>query len=442
MKIAVQGCCHGALDDIYSTLQRAAETDGEVVDLLLCCGDFQAVRNCQDLNCMAVPNKYKKMGSFYKYYSGEKKAPMLTVFIGGNHEASNHLRELGHGGWVAPNIYFLGHSGVVRYGGLRIAGISGIYKSYDYNKGHFEAPPYNSTSLRTAYHVRSCDVYRLGLLTGDVDIMMSHDWPLGIHRHGNYQQLFRFKPYFRMEAEKNELGSPPAMELLKKLCPSYWFSGHLHCKFAAAYRHANCITKFLALDKCLPRGGFLQILDIPSTVPPYTLEYDSEWLSIMRVTDSLMSYSSKAWFPPTNDREIPVSIEEDIEKLTKDLNNDFTIPNNFEATSPPYKEGERIDFNAVAQDQENSQTRHLCEKLGIQNPWSPKFEVITKNPAEILLESEDEKEQCKETVEGFEIIYSDQEVKSVGELSDKEIKQVPSELLQDENPDEIHIPDD
>ena len=45
-------------------------------------------------------------------------------------------------------------------------------------------------------------------------------------------------------------------------------------------------------------------------------------------------------------------------------------------------------------------------------------------------------------VEGFEIIYSDQEVKSVGELSDKEIKQVPSELLQDENPDEIHILDD
>ena len=45
-------------------------------------------------------------------------------------------------------------------------------------------------------------------------------------------------------------------------------------------------------------------------------------------------------------------------------------------------------------------------------------------------------------VEVFEITYSDQEVKSVVELSDKEIKQVPSELLHDENPDEIHIPDD
>ena len=33
---------------------------------------------------------------------------MLTIFVGGNHEASNHLQELPYGGWVAPNIYYLG----------------------------------------------------------------------------------------------------------------------------------------------------------------------------------------------------------------------------------------------------------------------------------------------------------------------------------------------
>ena len=43
-----------------------------------------------------------------RYYSGEKKAPYLTVFIGGNHEASNYLQELPYGGWVAPNIYYMG----------------------------------------------------------------------------------------------------------------------------------------------------------------------------------------------------------------------------------------------------------------------------------------------------------------------------------------------
>ena len=38
-------------------------------------------------------------------------APVLTVFIGGNHEASNYLQELPYGGWAAPNIYYMGEYG-------------------------------------------------------------------------------------------------------------------------------------------------------------------------------------------------------------------------------------------------------------------------------------------------------------------------------------------
>lgn len=70
--------------------------------------------------------------SFHKYYSGEAVAPVLTLFIGGNHEAANHLHELFYGGWVAPNIYYMGAAGVVNLGGVRIAGLTGIYKSNDY----------------------------------------------------------------------------------------------------------------------------------------------------------------------------------------------------------------------------------------------------------------------------------------------------------------------
>lgn len=58
----------------------------------------------------------------YRYYSGESRAPVLTLFIGGNHEASNYLQELPYGGWVAPNIYYLGRAGVVKFGDLRIGG--------------------------------------------------------------------------------------------------------------------------------------------------------------------------------------------------------------------------------------------------------------------------------------------------------------------------------
>ena len=50
-----------------------------------------------------------------QYYSGEKVAPVLTIFVGGNHEASNYLQELPYGGWVAPNIYYLGYAGRIFY---------------------------------------------------------------------------------------------------------------------------------------------------------------------------------------------------------------------------------------------------------------------------------------------------------------------------------------
>jgi lariat debranching enzyme len=66
MKIAVQGCAHGELDKIYEAIQNVEERDGIKVDLLICCGDFQAVRNVDDLRCMAVPSKYQNICSFYK----------------------------------------------------------------------------------------------------------------------------------------------------------------------------------------------------------------------------------------------------------------------------------------------------------------------------------------------------------------------------------------
>jgi len=66
MKIAVEGCCHGELDAIYDHVRTLETQNKYKVDLLLICGDFQAVRNLADLQCMAVPHKYKTLGGFYK----------------------------------------------------------------------------------------------------------------------------------------------------------------------------------------------------------------------------------------------------------------------------------------------------------------------------------------------------------------------------------------
>ncbi|KAF7324875.1 DBR1-domain-containing protein [Mycena kentingensis (nom. inval.)] len=154
MRVAIQGCCHGELDGIYAQIRSLEQRHNYKVDLLLVCGDFQAIRNYQDLQCMAVPDKYKELGTFNQYYTSQKTAPILTIIIGGNHEASNYMWELFHGGWVAPNMYYLGAAGSVRVNGLRVAGASGIFKSHDYSRGYYETMPYDRGTMRSIYHLR------------------------------------------------------------------------------------------------------------------------------------------------------------------------------------------------------------------------------------------------------------------------------------------------
>ncbi|TKY85095.1 hypothetical protein EX895_006175 [Sporisorium graminicola] len=324
MKLAIQGCSHGELDAIYASLLRTEREQSLQIDALLLCGDFQAIRNHSDLHALAVPQKYLRLGDFHSYYSGEKVAPVLTLVIGGNHEASNYMYELYHGGWLAPNIYFLGAAGVVELNGLVVAGISGIYKDKDYKKGRFEKLPYDASTIRSCYHTREFDVARLkAVARKQVDVVMSHDWPNTIEQYGDTKALIRKKPFFKDEIESETLGSPPLMELLQCLKPAFWFSAHLHVKFAALFKHgqasaqktvrtaaantnpealdisldsdeeeekepapqaafgntsaseteskaeqnersAASSTRFLALHKCLPQTPFLQIIDHPS----------------------------------------------------------------------------------------------------------------------------------------------------------------------------------
>jgi len=414
MLIAVEGCAHGELDKIYETVGQLERQRNVKVDLLICCGDFQSVRNEADLQCMAVPPKFRQMCSFYKYYSGEAVAPILTIFIGGNHEASNYLQELAYGGWVAPNIYYLGYAGVVKIGGIRIAGISGIYKGYNYFKGHHEIAPYDNSTMKSVYHVRNLEVYRLKQLKENIDVFMSHDWPRGVYDYGDTAELLHFKPFFRDEIANKTLGSQACEMLLQEIKPKYWFSAHLHVRFAATLRHnENQATEFLALDKCLPRRKYLELIEIAhDSTQNLELSYDPHWLAILQSTNHLLNVSTntqympgpgypKRWdFHPT---------EEELKNVAEIFENDFRIPLNFSPTADAFRPPFSRRPSKQADAHINPQTTQICEKLGITDPLrklmgksQSSFSVVTKsvdvapvkNPDEIDLDLDDDEEEA------------------------------------------------
>ena len=191
---------------------------------------------------MSVPAKYLQIGDFHAYYSGALKAPYLTIFTGGNHEASNYLSELFYGGWVAPNIYYLGAANVIRCGPLRIAGMSGIWKGYNYRKPHHERIPYSQDDVKSVYHVREIDVRRLMQIKTQVDIGLSHDWPHGVEWMGDWRRLFRCKKGFEEDSRAGQLGSKAAKYIMDRLRPKYWFAAHLHVKFAAFVKHDKGVS--------------------------------------------------------------------------------------------------------------------------------------------------------------------------------------------------------
>jgi lariat debranching enzyme len=361
---------------------------------------FQAVRNERDLNCMSVPRKYRHLGDFHKYYAGKNRAPVLTIVIGGNHEASNYLFELYHGGWLAPNIYYIGAAGVIRYGPWRIAGLSGIYDKKDYRKPHHERLPYDRESIKSIYHVREYDVQKLLSMTGHIDVGLSHDWPAWIELFGGYENLYATNPHFYESAKKDGLGSKPGNQLLDHLRPSYWFSGHMHVRFEGTVQHTepsidettrmlhsseklrsdlpvfeegytasltqatrgigkskNVTTSFLALGKVgQDPGTYLEMLELDLPTRPddaqylekttdghYNLYYDEEWLAITRAyNDTLFVADPETLIVPSRRQDPPRVSAETIAHHQLWVHNNVTamgllrIPSDFLPHAPFY----------------------------------------------------------------------------------------------------------
>ncbi|CAG2101719.1 unnamed protein product [Medioppia subpectinata] len=413
MKIAVIGCSHGELDRIYEDITRIESEQKIVIDLVVICGDFQSVRNEHDLQCMAVPVKYRELRTFHKYYRRVVTAPKLTLFVGGNHEASNYLQTLGFGGWVADNIYYMGYASVVNFRGVRIGGVSGIHHRFDANCGHFERLPFDESSKRSIYHMRQSDVYKLMQLNAGtdaddgkqtLDVMISHDWPINIHSCGNVQYLLRRKKHFLNDIQNNCLGNPLLEPLVRHLKPRHWFSAHLHVRFEALVNHTEDLkvqTRFLALDKVLPNRQYMEILDIEPSLPSSSdcLEYDAEWLAILKSTDKLLSIDRKCSVPAMWSTLHKVT-ESDINGVKQLFDNDLEIPQNFEVSEPALEDSDSDPQRL--RNYTNPRTVEFCKRLGITDPMAAIIEALKPlpNPDQISISDDEEDEDEEQTLYG------------------------------------------
>ncbi|PVU92991.1 hypothetical protein BB561_003499 [Smittium simulii] len=464
LQIAIEGCCHGELDKIYNALSIREAKNKKKVDLLIICGDFQAMRNPSDMNFMCCPDKYKRLGGFYRYYTGEKKAPVPTIFIGGNHEASNYSRELFMGGWAAPNIYFMGLSNVIWFKGLRIGGISGIFNENNFNRGYYEHPPFMPIDrFKSLYHTRIYECLKLmqlelveprdntkNLNDGDtnditsnlsnVDMFVSHEWPRHIAKLGNLKHLLKIKPWFKSDVSTGKLGSANLEDLFNYLKPRYWFSAHLHVRYevkvdwnqiqSVSQVETQSIsnspvsvineqeislegfddsdndskidqkissptelniaenkvppilgnTTFLALDKCLPRRGFLEILEVQvsdphSEYPGSGFKYDPEWIAIQKVFQPLMPrdkyVNEEQMLLWNNLGQFKDQIKQTKQELL-DTIKDWTIPQNFVKTALGAIPGtnpnmQPSNLSRFYNFYDNPQTRYYHDYFGIKN---------------------------------------------------------------------------
>lgn len=232
MRIAIFGDIHGHWCDF-----RDAVVDlylQEPLDLVLQCGDAQPIRNETDLEFMHCPKKYRELGDFYRFHSGSEKFPVPLLFIGGNHEPWNFLDENRDGGFLAPNIEFMGRVGMREIMGTRIAGISGVH-----SPKHFTAPhpkwPYPVSMRKQASYFSSDDIHKV-LEFGNADILLLHEWPSLMNGAKNTQ----------WPSHWDIMGSEPLTELVELLNPKYVFCGHMHApaRYQSGRTQVVCLSDF------------------------------------------------------------------------------------------------------------------------------------------------------------------------------------------------------
>lgn len=263
---AAVGDVHGHIYKMLGLLTKWTEKHQQQLDFVLQVGDFEPHRDRADLISMDAPSKYKKLGDFASFYHQKANFPYPLYFIGGNHEPYGFLDYFPQGQEIASNFNYLGRVNSINLSGLKIVGVSGIYKSnlftdrpsvvdiqYYPNKKYIG---FTETEIEQALNYQNAD------------ILIMHEWANNIIKQEDLTQLQQKRPGTKYE----QIGNEYARLLIEALQPKLVLFGHMHLKYRTLLQitpniisNICCLANVqqgkdaLAVFKKTPNGKIIEI---------------------------------------------------------------------------------------------------------------------------------------------------------------------------------------
>ena len=217
-RFVVFGDVHGKQDAMYETALRLQDRSKMAIDAVLQVGDFETIRTLDDLRQYYAPAEYHRVSDIVDYCSGVKQAPFFTAFIGGNHEAWTVLAEHNDGGFICPNIYYLGRAKAIDVKGVRVGGLTGIFNRDLYDVPLPEVPDWSWE----VYRREAIDKLRSEL---KLDILLLHDWIRP------YSEINPTDEESIPDGMRDDRVHTPTYELVTKIRPKHVFMGHKHVPY-------------------------------------------------------------------------------------------------------------------------------------------------------------------------------------------------------------------
>ncbi|WP_394829167.1 metallophosphoesterase [Pendulispora albinea] len=229
---AAVGDTHGAMHAMVRLLSAWEKRSKRSLSLVFQVGDFEPHRHEADLATMAAPAKYKQLGDFSDYASGAKVFPWPLYFIGGNHEPYGFLDARPEGFELTPNCHYLGRASAIELHGLRIVGLSGIYREDAFQQTRPPLSSIGKVSNKAFTYFTEGDIERaLGFERADV--LLLHDWPEAIVDPADAEDFEQQRRSMRYDKVGNEYGRL----LADGLRPQLILCGHMHKSYRATIRH-------------------------------------------------------------------------------------------------------------------------------------------------------------------------------------------------------------